>query len=294
MIYCSENFFFIKRMSFEFPKFLLFGDSITEYAYNQYPLTSKDYAAASKTAQFNPDDPEKAQYQTSGELCFSMSAKLNDDYRRKMQIVHRGYAGYNSDQGVKIANALLAREHDGVSPGEQFKLAMVFFGSNDYRRTTPETGYMEGVPLDRFESNMTKIVDSFLSRGIKLILVTPGLHDDVLWDECSPGELSSGTYRTNEVGAIYGDCVKSIAAAKAVPVVDMYSIMMEYVKTHLGGDLKAIEHGKLGDLLIDGIHFSGLSYKLFYDALKLQIKVHYPQWCSENLPDKFPHWASTA
>lgn len=279
-------------MSFEFPKFLLFGDSITEYAYNQQPLTAEDYMRASALSDFNPDDPEKAQYQSAKQVCFSMAAKLNDDYRRKMQVVHRGYSGYNSDQAVKIAKAMLQREHDPVSPGEQFKIALVFFGSNDYRLTTPETGYMEGVPLDRFEKNMSEIADMFLSRGIKLILVTPGLHDDVLWDQASPGEISSGTYRTNERGLVYGSSIKAIATARNVPVIDMYSIMMKYVDEHLGGDLAAIEHGKLGDLLIDGIHFTGLSYKLYYDALKLEIAKSYPELNSEDLEDKFPHWAS--
>lgn len=279
----------------KFPKFLLFGDSITEYCFNQHPLTADEYAAAAATPQFNRDDPEKRQYKSQlvpdEAPTFSMGAALCNDYRRKMEIVHRGYAGYNSDQALNIIKPLLEREHDPVSRDEQFKLALVFFGSNDYRLTTPETGYMEGVPLERYVSNMDKVVQELRSRDIKTILVTPGLHDDVAWDIASPGELSSGTYRTNARGKQYGDALKAVAAKHSVPVIDMYALMMRYVDSDLGGDLAALEHGGLGPLLIDGIHFTGLAYKMLYGALKAVIADYYAEWDAERIPDKFPHWS---
>lgn len=276
-------------MSFEFPKILLFGDSITEYAFNQYPLTSAEYAAAATLPSFDRDDPDKSRFSQSP-VTFSMAAKLADDYRRRMDVVHRGYAGYNSDQALKIARALLLREHDAVSDTQKFKLAIVYFGTNDCRRTTPETGYMEGVPIDRFEANMAKVADLFVERDIKLILVTPGIHDDVLWDVASPGELSSGTYRTNARAKHYGDVLKSIAAARNVPLIDMYTLMKDYAESHLG-TLDALEHGGLGPLVTDGIHFSGTAYKILYDAITNTVASHWPQITPEQLHDKFPHWS---
>lgn len=276
---------------FQMSKFLLFGDSITEYCYDQFPLNSKEVQNAKLSSNYNPDDPDKSAFQSKPRLAFSLGAKIDNDYVRRMQILHRGYAGYNTDQAVNIARGILAREHDGLPLQSQIKLAYVFFGSNDYRMTSSEVGYAEGIPKERFQSNMEKILDMFHERGIKTIVITPAVHDRDLWDMVDPDDVKTNTFRTNALGIEFGDIIKKVAHERDMPVVDLYHIMVNYIKNEMGKELQDVEFGGLGDLLIDGIHFTDLSYRLMYNNIMDAIKTNWPEWDPENVPYKFPYYA---
>lgn len=77
----------------DYKKFLLFGDSITEFAY----------------------DPEQ----------FTVGSALSNIYTRKLDVVQRGYAGFTSRWAIPVLEKIIAQE------GNKIVMGTIFFGSND-------------------------------------------------------------------------------------------------------------------------------------------------------------------
>lgn len=84
-----------------YKKFLLFGDSITQFAFDSEP--------------------------------FSLGASLCSVYTRKLDILHRGYSGYTSRWGIKVLKDILE------DCGDDIAIATLFFGSNDSCLGGPQT-----------------------------------------------------------------------------------------------------------------------------------------------------------
>lgn len=77
----------------QFNKFVLFGDSITEFSNDQ-------------------------------ERGYSFQADLQYWYSRKFDIVNRGFAGYNTEHAIRILPEIFKQE-------QGIKLMTIFFGTND-------------------------------------------------------------------------------------------------------------------------------------------------------------------
>lgn len=237
----------------DYNKFLMFGDSITEYAFNQFPGDC-----------------------TVPQFC--LGAGLQQAYARKLQVVQRGFSGYTSRDGVPLCSSILKAEHDDVEESKKIKLAYVFFGTNDARKKGLSSDNRESIPLDKYVSNMKLIVEEFKSRNIPLIVVTPGLHSQELWDKVDPQDLVTGDYRDNETNKLYADAIKD--AITDVPVVPLFDIMAEWMDANHSTDY--------ADLLYDGIHLSGTGSRLLFDAIMQTIDAHFQHLSPQYLPLLFP------
>ncbi|GME84219.1 unnamed protein product [Ambrosiozyma monospora] len=243
---------------FQYNKFLLFGDSITEFSFNQFPLNNKD-------------EPPKTPI-------FALGSALTNAYTRKLQIVQRGFSGYTSAQAKKLLPKILEQEHDKVQDGEKIKLAYIFFGSNDARLSGSNKDNKQHIPLDLYVANFKSSVEEFIKRGIKVVVITPALHSQSAWAVKHPDDLKTGDYRSNEVFAQYAQALVKLGSEVGVPVVNLNEI---FVKSGKSED----------ELLIDGLHFNGAGYQLFYEALLDTIKTNWPELHPDNLRYKFPYWA---
>ncbi|SMN18121.1 similar to Saccharomyces cerevisiae YOR126C IAH1 Isoamyl acetate-hydrolyzing esterase [Maudiozyma saulgeensis] len=98
----------------KYQKFLLFGDSITEFAYTTQP--------------------------------FSLGGALSAAYTRKLDILHRGYSGYTSRWGIKILEDILEEHEDN-----DIAIATIYFGANDSclggPQVVPLNEYIENMKL---------------------------------------------------------------------------------------------------------------------------------------------------
>lgn len=251
MYYASKNMGYTDHN-----KFLMFGDSITEYAFNQFPQGC-----------------EQPQY--------ALGAALQQAYVRKLQVVQRGFSGYTSRDALPLAKSILKAEHDDVPESQKIKIAYCFFGTNDARLRGTSDCNAESIPLDLFLENMKKTVEEFRARNIPLIVITPGLHDSKLWDNTHPEDLKTGDYRTNERNKLYQDKLRE--AIPEIPMVMLYDVMAEWMGTNskLGWD-------DLSELLYDGIHLSGEGYRLLFNELMSTIRNYYPEVHPDNLEFKFP------
>ncbi|GEQ71030.1 hypothetical protein JCM33374_g4711 [Metschnikowia sp. JCM 33374] len=236
-------------MPLAFNKFILFGDSITEYSNNQ--------------------------------VGFALAPALQHLYSRKLDIVTRGFSGYNTDQGRIVLRELLTA--DNAASGH-IKLMYIFLGTNDAATT------FQGVPLHRYAHNLSQMVKLVASYGIKVIVVGPGLHDQALcresWEE--QGKPTEEPFSSNETMRKYADAARAVAAENGVPFVDLWAIFQQY-----GGwttaELMANE-ADLEDLLADGIHYTPRGYEVFYDALVETIVANYPELMPSSLKMNLPYY----
>ena len=232
----------------EYKKFLLFGDSITEFVFNA--------AEPDPRGRDRPNDE------------FNFGATLADAYRRKLDILHRGFRGYTTRWALPVLRDLLQTEH-GIAIGT------IFFGANDSTIAGPQH-----VPLEEYISNTKEILRLFRGNGIKPILIAPGLIDREVWDPLKKEDIAKGWIRTPEQFRIYAEAVCTLAKEEGVPVIDLRKLFLQ----SNGGD------DKWRDLLCDGLHFSPASYKILYEALMDTIRENYPELYPENIQPVYPDW----
>ncbi|KAK1910870.1 hypothetical protein P3342_008750 [Pyrenophora teres f. teres] len=117
--------------------FLLFGDSITQESFSQ-------------------------------QRGFGFSAALQNAYIRRLDIVNRGFSGYNTRQALQILPAI-------VPPPDQARIRFmaVFFGAND--ASLPDAPNKQHIPLDEFKANLRAIVShpQIQAHDPRIILVSP-------------------------------------------------------------------------------------------------------------------------
>jgi lysophospholipase L1-like esterase len=82
-------------------------------------------------------------------------ASMGHFWARKVDIINRGFSGYNSRWGLSIVDAVLAHNP---------QLVVIFFGANDAVVKEGETF----VPLEEFTSNIEKIVLTLMKVNLSL------------------------------------------------------------------------------------------------------------------------------
>ena len=224
-------------------KILLFGDSITEQSYTQ-------------------------------EHGFGLAAALQHEYFRKLQVVVRGYGGYNTEHARWILNPTLDAEAAG---GSRIRLVVIFFGTNDAAQNE-----QQHVRLERYAENVRFQASEALRRKVPIILVGPAVVD----------EHKTNGDRATLTNLAYSNAVGKIAKELGLPFVDLWHAFLESKGWNEGDPIP----GKLGDqadlnlddLLTDGIHFSGTGYRVWYDLLRETIRQEHPELRTENLRTILP------
>lgn len=193
---------------------------------------------------------------------FNFYGALQHWYNRRLDVVLRGFGGYNSEHGRRVLPRLLAAE---TAAGAAVRLVVVFFGTND------SADNWQRVSLERYGENLAAMVQETRARcpGADVVLVGPGPHDDANY----AGEADESDPRSNARNAQYAARAKEVAARCNAPYVDLFSA------------LGAPDPG----LLPDTVHFSPAAYKLFYDELVYTIRSALPHLVPENLQLLLPH-----
>ena len=215
-------------------KFLLFGDSITEFA-------------------FEPNQ-------------WCLGQALQNIYARKMDIVQRGYIGYNTRWCLKILPDIL----DGL---QDVGIAYIFLGSNDAM-----TEGCTSVPLPEYLSNIKSMAEIMIARDIKVVIVGQAKIDRPKWDHLHPEDLANGWIRGEDTFYEYALALRRLCQVEGLPFVDLQTKFEE------------VAAEKWRDLLVDGLHLSGEGYKIFYEELLNIIKIHYPEYHPTNIHYQYPEF----
>jgi lysophospholipase L1-like esterase len=181
--------------SLRYDKFLIFGDSITEFSYDPLP-------------------------QGSALTQFGFGGALQNTYTRRLDVIQRGLSGYNTDWALAILPKILEYEHTEQS---QIKIATIFFGTND-----AVFQGMQKVEIPQYVDNMRKMIQLLQDRGIKVIVIGQGKHDKDNWNQRKPQDIEKGILRSNEHAMEYNRALDSLAQELKVAYVDLYAGFEQY------------------------------------------------------------------
>ncbi|KAK6461331.1 SGNH hydrolase-type esterase domain-containing protein [Scheffersomyces coipomensis] len=246
-------------------KFILFGDSIT---------------------QFSSDVSEG----------FALQPQLQHLYVRKLDVINRGYSGYNSEQArlilPKILNAELNKEKSNV------KLITIFFGTNDSVQFDDEFNDIQAVPIDRYKDNLDFLINLSLEANIKPIIIGTGLHDSKLAKEFfeSGGRIMSKDPLSNSRNHEYSKAAEEIANKNKVAFVNLFEDFAKYGNLSIEKLYNSYsytpdkEYTSAKEFVKDGLHFTPIGYKVLYESVVKAINNTYPELNADALPLSLSDW----
>ena len=216
------------------PSAILFGDSITQFSWSDGGFGSR----------------------------------LAEHYVRRMDVLNRGYSGYNTRWALERIGEVFP-PMPMRSPGA-VRLVTIFFGANDAALPEKE-GKRQHVPLEDYKRNLTAIVAHVRSScgedvAIAIITPPPVFHPKRLayqverYGDDATGELE----RTNEVAGAYAAACAEVAAAEALPLVELWKAM------------QAAEGG-MAQYLSDGLHLSRAGNAFVAEAILAVVAATWPE-----------------
>ncbi|EAU88240.2 GDSL Lipase/Acylhydrolase [Coprinopsis cinerea okayama7 len=210
--------------------------------------------------------------------------RLSHVYARKLDVLNRGFSGYNTDWALPVFKQCLAKK-DEAANGPKVRVLTIWFGANDACiKPSPQH-----VPLNKFKANLREMVDlvhspnsPYYAPHTRIILITPppvNTHTRKadLESRDPPVELD----RLFDVTKEYASAVMEIAREKNVAVVDAWTPLWKGA----GEGEKA-----LSKYLPDGLHLNEAGYKVVYEALIKVIAEKYPDVHYEQLGFAFAPW----
>lgn len=228
-------------------KFVLFGDSITQFANDQ-----------------------------SG---FALAPALQHLYQRKLDVVNRGFSGYNTNEGVVVLREVLQAD---LALQGSIKLMYLFMGTNDAATN------FQGVAPEKYRANLDQMVKLILQHDIKLVVIGPALHDQTLSTIAREDRDDSEPFSSSKRTRQYADIAALVAHGNNVPFIDLWTAFQKFG----GWSFEELTEGlpDLGELLSDGIHYTPKAYEILYEELVATISASFPDLLPDNLPLVFPYY----
>ncbi|KAL5353923.1 hypothetical protein ACLOAV_000008 [Pseudogymnoascus australis] len=246
-----------------YKQFLLFGDSITQGAFDQ----------------------------TKG---FALGAQLAHDYMRRLDVINRGFSGYNTTQALAIIEYIFP-------PPTTAKIdyMTIFFGANDSCHVGGVSH--QHVALQTYSENLLAILSHplLLAHNPRIVIITtPPVDEYQLPEETrADGRVDRG--RSAENARAYAEAGKSVGEAlraegREVVVCDLWSALISRAgwtgEGVLPGSLKTDKNPAFAELLSDGLHFNPAAYRVLYDELRKSLEHTWPDSHPERLEKHFPDW----
>ena len=207
---------------------------------------------------------------------------LADAYRRKADILNRGYGGFTTRTLSPIAARVYsALDDERVRPA----LTTIFLGANDSNQDMGRTP-SQSVPIAEFEARLLHLAVEAASRSDALILIAPGPVDDRRWPT-----------RSNACVAAYSDAVARVVERSRKVLGDAAPPIAFVSLFELAGAPR-VERSSLErdagapwlELLSDGLHLSSSGNALLAAVLLDTIATSAPHVSPAALPLDFPLW----
>ena len=202
------------------PRFVLFGDSITQQAFD---VDRRGWAA-----------------------------QLANRYARRVDVVNRGYSGWNTSWALYVQDALFRADGDTQGP----LLATVMLGSNDMAENEHQ-----GVDVETYEANMDKLLQGFAAlppaaRPQHVVVLTPPPVDEDAWRKYREATSSGAVDRHNERAKLFAEASVRAANRAKVPVIDLWTGMQ-----------LAMPNGAWKKALTDGLHLDAAGNDYLFRSL---------------------------
>ncbi|KAM5560425.1 GDSL esterase/lipase WDL1-like [Rosa sericea] len=176
-------------------------------------------------------------------------AILADLYSRKADILVRGYAGWNSRNGLQVLEQVFPKDAS-IQPS----LVIVYFGGNDSMLPDP-LGLGLHVPLPEYVENMRKIATHLksLSQKTRLIFLTAPPVNEEQMRKAFSGIMRENS-RTNKLLQMYSDACVELCREMDIKAVDLFTSMQKR------NDWSTV-------CFTDGIHFSSEGSKIVVEEI---------------------------
>ncbi|KAJ7738517.1 SGNH hydrolase [Mycena maculata] len=192
-------------------------------------------------------------------------ARLQHVYSRKLDVLNRGFSGYNTEWAIPVLEQCLANQYDQQHV-PKIRLLVVWFGAND-ACIGPSPQH---VPLPKFIENLKHII---------ILITPPPVNTYQRAADLNGRDPSLALDRMFETTKEYAEGVKAAAAASKVSVVDVWTAIWKAAGEREEG---------LSKYLWDGLHINADGYMVVYEALIETIKVKHHSLHYENLQPVFP------
>ncbi|TGZ77358.1 SGNH hydrolase [Ascodesmis nigricans] len=205
----------------DYDKVLLFGDSITEQSFEQ----------------------------TRG---FASGAALSDAYRRKLEVLNRGFSGYNTAHALHVLPQIIPPPTDTC----RIRLVILFFGAND--AVLP--GQLQHVSVSNYRRNLHTILTHplLLAHNPKFILITPPAMCEYTAEECDRAKGKPITQRQQANTKLYVDAALSVGEELKIPTINLWKAWTEShaMGKEYPGSRELPRNQNFLTLLRDGLHFN--------------------------------------
>ncbi|KAK4242579.1 SGNH hydrolase-type esterase domain-containing protein [Achaetomium macrosporum] len=229
---------------------------------------------------------------------FSFQAALQAQVIRRLDVVNRGFSGYNTSNALSILPQIFAPPGPGVPT---LKYLFILFGANDACVQVPTN--FQHVPLEKYKANLKRIIHhpNITAHNPKIFLVTPPPLDGIRVREIDMAKGHPAALRQTKISAAYSEAARQVAAENpGVTLIDLHKAVMDRaIEMTPGfdpngpalGDPESGVRGYLEHLLPDGLHLSAESYRILYDLVQPHVGT---EWAGTPEQDKvgyvMPEW----
>ncbi|BGO97481.1 isoamyl acetate-hydrolyzing esterase [Rhodotorula toruloides] len=211
-------------------------------------------------------------------------ATISHAYQRKLDVINRGFSGYNTVWGLEVLKQWLPRKDERLP---KIRIFFVWFGAND--ACLPPSP--QAVTLEEFKKNLNTIMDLLrspssphYSPSTQIVLITPPPVDaEIRNAELASRDPPRVPDRDRKHTQAFAEAVKEVARDAKVPSVDVW--------TKITATAEQQDGGKLDRYLSDGLHLTAEGYRLVTEELAEVIIRQLPHLHWDRLEQRFPHWA---
>ncbi|KAJ2767028.1 isoamyl acetate-hydrolyzing esterase [Coemansia nantahalensis] len=223
------------------------------------------------------------------------SAQLARSYARIMDVVNRGYGGFNTRWGRVILPRVLppyALAEGSSDRAPKLQLFVLFFGANDAAYPSSKLH----VPLEEFKDNLRAIVDVVRSPESELhspharfLMVTPPAFGEKRYLSFADPATGRRTAldRDNAGAKTYAAAVCDVASQLQIPCVDLWTAMEAAIEARREQG-QVSEFDGYDEFLWDGLHLSDSGNELLFGLVRDAIKDNYPDIAPDALPFVIP------
>ncbi|OMJ18191.1 Isoamyl acetate-hydrolyzing esterase 1-like protein [Smittium culicis] len=191
-------------------------------------------------------------------------SQLGNLYIRRLDVLNRGFSGYNTISGGVIFPRLFPTTSEKATPAKvsfpetevynsveelavradqefgfekklesKIKLVIIFLGAND----SCFSGTQQHVPLIEFKRNIESMITLLrdpssekYSPGTNIVLITPPPISEVMWEKTLAGVGVYEVSRSNLSVKEYANAVVEVGKKHGIPAIDAWTALMDEIK----------------------------------------------------------------
>ena len=176
----------------------------------------------------------------------------NIEYIRRLDVVNRGFSGYNTNQAVQVIDRIIP--DPSVA---RVRFLVIFFGAND--SCLKGAVGSQHVPLEDYKRNLEVLItnDQVREQKPRTILVTPPPIEEYSREENDRAKGIPEPRRRASYTKLYADATREVGVAHNVTVLDLYAVFMRHAgqskeDSLLEGSKEKPPNAQLRRLLHDG------------------------------------------